>query len=87
MLDQIVIAICGVVSIYLTNQEATEVRKYACIFGLIAQPFWLYSALINAQWGIVALSFVYAYGWWIGFKTHWLLFVQQQWKNNFNKGG
>lgn len=58
-----IIAICGMASIWLANDPREPRQRWACIIGLIAQPFWMYETFIAGQWGIFALSFVYAAGW------------------------
>lgn len=72
MIDQIGLAICGVSSVWLSQDQREERRKWACIFGLIAQPFWFYSAYTAQQWGVLFLCFVYALGWSRGFYNHWV---------------
>lgn len=71
-ITQIAIAITGVVAIWLSQDHRDNYRKYACIFGLAGQPFWIYSAYSAELWGILILSLFYAYAWWKGFKNNWL---------------
>lgn len=71
MLEQLVIAVCGIASIWLSNAPSAEQRRWAPIIGLVAQPAWLYASIIAEQWGIAALSFVYAAGWARGIRTYW----------------
>lgn len=74
MIEQICIAITGVVAILLSQQDKRkEWKKYACIFGLIGQPFWFYSTYNSEQWGIFILSIFYTYAWFIGLKNNWIL--------------
>lgn len=71
---QTIIAITGIIAIYLTQQEKKkEWKKYACIFGLISQPFFLYSTYTNGQIGMFILSIMYTIVWLIGFKNNWLM--------------
>lgn len=72
MIAQIFIALLGVTAVCLTQQKNERLKKYACLFGLAAQPFWFYSAWTAQQWGILALCFVYAGAWAVGFKTYWM---------------
>jgi len=71
-LEQLAIAIFGVTAIWLTQQSREEWKRYACLLGLLGQPFWFYAAWTAEQWGIFALCFAYTYSWWIGFRNHWL---------------
>jgi len=71
-MDQIAIALTGVVAIWLSQDKDESWRKYACLFGLVGQPFWFYSAYTAEQWGIFVLCFFYTYAWFKGFKLHWV---------------
>lgn len=72
MIEQTVIALCGMASIWLANDPRESWRRWACIIGLVAQPFWMYATFQAAQWGIFSLSFVYAAGWARGVRHHWI---------------
>ena len=71
-LDQIGIALFGVAAIRLSQDHRLSVRRWACISGLMAQPFWFYTTFIHQQWVIFALSFFYTWGWLKGVQTYWL---------------
>lgn len=71
MIDQVVIALCGVSSLWLSQSPEFNARRWAPIIGLVAQPAWLYASIAAEQWGIAALSFVYAAGWIRGLRTYW----------------
>jgi len=71
-MDQIAIALTGVVAIWLSQDERKSFRRYSSVFGLVGQPFWFYSAYMAEQWGIFILCFFYTYAWFKGFKTHWI---------------
>jgi len=72
MLVQIIIAITGVMAVFLSQHEKLTKRKYACLFGLIGQPFWFYATYIAEQWGIFALSFIYTIAWLKGLHLYWI---------------
>ena len=72
MISQIFLAITGVVSIMLTQQNNEYLKKYACLFGLAGQPFWFYASYQAEQWGIFVLSFFYLYAWCVGLKNNWM---------------
>lgn len=72
MIDQVVIAACGVSSLWLSQSPAVSARRWAPIIGLVAQPAWLYASISAEQWGIAALSLVYAAGWARGIRTYWI---------------
>jgi hypothetical protein len=72
MIDQIAIGVCGCSSVWLSQSSSDRWRRWACIFGLAAQPFWFYATYTAHQWGIFVLAFVYTFGWLRGIRTYWL---------------
>jgi hypothetical protein len=71
MVEQLAIAFCGLASVYLSQDTRRERRKWACVFGLAAQPFWFATAWDARQFGVLALCFVYAWLWVRGFRLYW----------------
>jgi len=71
-MDQIAIALTGVIAIWLSQDERESWRKYACLFGLVGQPFWFYSTYTAEQWGIFVLCIFYTFAWLKGFRNNWL---------------
>lgn len=78
MISQTIIAILGILSVWLSQDPHINRRKYACWFGLAGQPFWFYVSYSEQQWGIFFLSFVYTFAWMRGFKVYWLDKKQEQ---------
>lgn len=72
MIDQIVIGVFGTGAAYLSQDEHANRRRFACLCGLAAQPFWFYASWNAGQWGVFALSIIYTLAWARGIKTHWL---------------
>ena len=72
MIEQTVIAVCGIASVWLSQSTNFKTARWACIFGLAAQPAWLYTTWAAQQWGIFALSAVYTVGWLRGVRIYWL---------------
>lgn len=72
MLEQIGIAICGLAAVFMSQDRRKKWARWACIFGLIGQPFWFYATWKAGQWGIFALCFLYTFSWARGLKTYWL---------------
>lgn len=70
-MEQFAIALFGVTAVFLSQSHDANNRRYACIFGLIGQPFWFYAAWKSGQWGIFALCFLYTWAWAKGFAMHW----------------
>jgi nicotinamide riboside transporter PnuC len=72
MVEQIVIFITGVAAVWLSQDERLAMRQYACLFGLIGQPFWFYASYQASQWGILVLGIVYTMAWLKGFDLYWI---------------
>lgn len=72
MIEQLGIALLSVTAVWLSQDSRESWRRWACICGLLAQPFWYYATWKAEQWGIFALCFVYTYCWWRGFRLYWL---------------
>ena len=72
MIEQVVIGICGLASVWLSQDKRRAVQRWACIFGICAQPFWFYATWKAGQWGIMALTVVYSIGWLRGVWNYWV---------------
>ena len=72
MIEQLVIAICGIGGVWLSQAPTDNARRWACILGLISQPAWFYATYQAEQWGIFALGFLYAAGYLRGLHTFWI---------------
>lgn len=72
MIEQFAIATFGVTAVFLSQSSVDKRRRYACIFGLIGQPFWFYAAWSSQQWGIFALCVLYTWAWGKGFWSNWI---------------
>ena len=71
MIDQVLIAACGITSVWCSQSATDAVRRWACVAGLIAQPAWLYASVNASQWGIALLSLVYTAAWLRGVRVYW----------------
>jgi hypothetical protein len=72
VIEQLIIGVCGIASVWLVNDPREHWRRWACVIGLAAQPFLMFATFKAAQWGIFALSFVYAIGWLRGVRHYWI---------------
>lgn len=70
--DQIGILFTGVIAVFFTQSASEKLRRYACLFGLAGQPFWLYAALVSKQWGVFLVAVLYTAAWTRGVWTHWI---------------
>lgn len=53
--DQVMIAITGFGAAWVNQDPRGHVRRWACIVGLVGQPFWFYSTFTQEQWGAFAV--------------------------------
>tara|TARA_R110002126_G_scaffold170079_1_gene319000 strand:+ start:345 stop:617 length:273 start_codon:yes stop_codon:yes gene_type:complete len=60
---QAAVTCTGFFSLYLLASQDARVRMYAGIVGMIGEPFWLTTAIINEQWGILPLVIIYGVNW------------------------
>ena len=71
-IDQIAIAVLGALAAWLSQARADSVRRWACIFGMLGQPFWFYASWNAGQWGIFVVSILYALAWMKGLWIYWI---------------
>lgn len=69
---QVGIGLTGGVAILLSQQSNDNLKRYACIFGLLGQPFWFWMAIEKSLWVVMALNCFYAYSWALGFYNNWI---------------
>ena len=55
---------------FLGRREAWA--RWGWVFGLISEPFWLYTAIKTRQWGIVVMCMWWTYSWAQGLWNHWV---------------
>jgi hypothetical protein len=79
-LEQIGIALSGVIAVRLTQDRRATWRRLACVFGMVAQPFWFYAAWKAEQWGIFAMCTLYTYAWTRGVWIHWIYPFLASWQ-------
>mgnify|MGYP001587291985 CR=1 FL=1 len=53
------IAVFGIASIFLVARK----NKWGFVCGLLSEPFWFATAIINHQWGILLLDCAYTVCW------------------------
>ncbi len=71
-MEQIGIALFGATAVIFSQDRRATWRRWACIFGIVGQPFWFYATFKAGQWGMFALCFLYAYGWARGIWNNWV---------------
>ncbi len=71
-IDQIAIALLGAAAAWLSQARSLQSRRWACVFGLLGQPFWFYASWHTGQWGIFTVSIIYLGAWLRGLWVYWL---------------
>jgi hypothetical protein len=71
IISQIVIFICGSLSIWLVGRKE-HWRRWGYITGLSSQPFWYYETITNKQWILFIMCLVYTYSWAQGVYNFWI---------------
>jgi hypothetical protein len=70
---QMAILLFGCTAIWLVGRPKSEPRqRWGYILGICAQPFWVYTSIKHRQWGILAVTPLYAYSWAQGVWFHWI---------------
>lgn len=69
-IDQIGIAVFGSIAILFTQMKGWE--RYACIIGLLSQPFYIFSFLAASQPGALFVSLLCTLFWLTGFWRFWI---------------
>lgn len=53
-MDQVIIMVCSGASIWAL--AGIKHRGLGFVFGLIGQPFWIYTTFMSGQWGMFLVS-------------------------------
>lgn len=71
IIGQMGIMLFGVSAIWLVGRTDPKVRRWGFVCGLCSQPFWLYTTITHAQWGIACMTLLYAFSWASGLRKNW----------------
>jgi len=66
------ILVFSVTAAYMLNDHRPKMRRWGPVFGLLGQPFWMWSTFAAHQWGIFAMTFIYTGMSIRGFYNMWL---------------
>lgn len=66
------ISICSLTSIALAYYGQRDLRRYACLVGLTAQPFWVAHVIMTESWGMLPLTPAYSLLYLLAIREHWL---------------
>jgi hypothetical protein len=72
MIEQAFIALTELIAIWLIQEKRQDYRKWACVFGLLGQPFWFYASYQANQWGAFILCFFFTIAWFKSLRDNWL---------------
>ncbi len=72
MIFDLSLAFLTISSVFLSNSENNNERKYAPILGLTVQPFWFYTAYTSSNLGILLVTAFLSVSWFRGFYHQWL---------------
>ncbi len=70
--DQIAVALLGIVAVWLSQARGAAWRRWGCVFGLLGQPWWLFSSWRAGQWELLAIAALLTLAWLRGLWVHWL---------------
>lgn len=67
---QLIILIGGALTIYLISRTSLYAKIIGFAVGFLIEPFWLYDAWVDGNWGIFILCIVYTVCYAQGFRSH-----------------
>lgn len=70
--EQLLIAVCGALAAWLSQDARRDRARWACLFGLASQSFFLAATWRAQQWGMFALALLYTAAWMRGAWAYWL---------------
>ena len=70
--DQGLILVCGALAAWLSQDLSQARARWACVFGLASQPFFLAATWQAGQLGMFALAMLYTVAWARGAWSYWL---------------
>lgn len=69
---QVGLASLSLTATWLSLRKSTVMRRYACFFGMAAQPFWICSSLAAHQYGVLLATAAYSAMWVHNFYSTWV---------------
>lgn len=58
-ISQIIILLFSGSTIFFLASESKRLRKIGFLVGIVGEPAWIYTTIVNEQWGILCLSIWY----------------------------
>jgi len=66
------VLVFGLLAIWLVYSKNTKVSRWAPVFGLVSQPFFIFAAWKAEQYGMLVLSGFYTVSWCRGIYRCWI---------------
>lgn len=64
--------VTSALAVVLSQVQAFNLRRWACIFGLLGQPFWFIETYQAHQTGMFVMCFIYTGAWFLGVYNGWV---------------
>jgi hypothetical protein len=71
-LSNVLLTLCGVPAVLLSQTLEYRTQRLAPIFGLLGQPAWFYVAWYTNSLGVVVLCVLYTISWALGLYNFWV---------------
>lgn len=68
---QLGVLLFGLAAMWASQAPTDQQRRWACLFGLCAQPFWFYETWAAGQWGMFVFAFACTASWLRGLRHYW----------------
>lgn len=81
LLAQIVIIFTGIFSVFWMSSPEARVRRNGAAIGLFGEPFWLTTAIINGQPGVIVLVIIFGINWSRAFYVNYKLVKKEEEEN------
>lgn len=72
MIAQLLIALTGVLALWLATDPDRKRQAYASLLGILGQPAWLYVTWTQQSYGMFFVSVLYTLIWLRGIRNHWI---------------
>ena len=77
MIVQFILSVLSIMAVAFSQSKSETLRRYACVAGLISQPFWMYATFIASQWGMFALAIIYTFIWGKSFVNNFINYKKE----------
>jgi len=78
LIAQVVIIFTGIFSVYFMSSPDAKKRRNGAAIGLIGEPFWLTTAIMNGQPGVIVLVVIYGINWTRAFYVNYKIVKEEE---------